>query len=582
MMKQALPKLAAAALAAALLCGYTTNTGLIEWAYFGTPLATHPYNPSTGAPTMAEYTRALPAGLPPLPVDLKSKIAYTLPEGRDIRLNAQGLVPDSDDKTNIRFTDEAEVWVSFLSEGAGYRNSVGYFTYDPANPPTSPSQVEEKIIFVNASMPSPLDSVGSYQNTIKLGTFAAGRALGFVIVSDGFSSTGRLYNGARIGGVKDSASPKWIFYTLRGLNPEAAGPQNLNVHSIMLKDVSDASEGYQRVVVGFEDINRETGGDHDFNDVVLAVHVTPRRAIQNIDRLQPLVAASDIDSDGDGVKDALDEFPSDATRAFSRYYPGADTWGTLAYEDQWPQRGDYDMNDVVMHYRTREVMNASRQVVGLSIDYALQARGGLLNSGFGVHLPGVAAGQVASATLSTAGGAAKPLASEAGQTDATFIVTPSVQAQMPIPAAGNCPYVNTEAGCPTVAAVPYHLEVVFAQPQASTLFASPYNPFIYRSSRRGQEVHLPGKPATRLADKTLFGTADDRTPAAGTGSATYMDAQRRPWALDIPVAWQWPLEVTDLLRPYPRFQDWAQSSGVNARDWYLNGTLPQHMAPQRP
>ena len=162
------------------------------------------------------------------------------------------------------------------------------------------------------------------------------------------------------------------------------------------------------------------------------------------------------------AQDALDEFPSDATRAFSRYYPGADTWGTLAYEDQWPQRGDYDMNDVVMHYRTREVMNASRQVVGLSIDYALQARGGLLNSGFGVHLPGVAAGQVASATLSTAGGAAKPLASEAGQTDATFIVTPSVQAQMPIPAAGNCPYVNTEAGCPTVAAVPYHLEVVFA------------------------------------------------------------------------------------------------------------------------
>lgn len=582
MMKANLPKLAAAALAAGLLCGYTTNSGRIEWAYFGTPLVTHPYNPSTGAPTMAEFTRALPGGLPPLPADLKSKIAYTLPEGRDIRLNPQGLVPDSDDKTNIRFTEDAEVWVTFLSEGAGYRNSVGYFSYDPANPPTSPAQVQEKIIFVNASMPSPLDPAGSYQNTVSLGRFPAGQALGFVIVSDGFSSTGRLYNGARIGGVKDSASPKWIFYTLRGLNPEAAGPQNLNVHTIMLKDVSDASEGYQRVVIGFEDINRESGGDHDFNDVVLAVHVTPRRAIQNIDTLQPLVAATDIDSDGDGVKDALDEFPNDATRAFSRYYPGADTWGTLAYEDQWPKRGDYDMNDVVMHYRTREVMNASRQVVALSVDYALQARGGLQNSGFGVHLPGVAAGVVASATLATAGGAAKALASEAGQTEATFIVTPSVQAQMPVAGAGNCPYANTKAGCPTVAAVPYHLEVTFSQPQTSTLFASPYNPFIYRSGRRGQEVHLPGKPATKLADKALFGTADDRSPAGGTGSTTYMDAQRRPWALDMPVAWQWPLEVTDLLKPYPRFQDWAQSSGVNARDWYLNGTVPQHMAPQRP
>lgn len=582
MMKRILPKLACAALAAGLLSGYTSSGGSIQWVYFGTPLATHPYSPSNGAPTMLEYTRSLPAGLPPLPADLKAKISYTLPEGRDIRLNAQGLVPDSDDKTNIRFAEDADVWVTSLSEGAGYRNSVGYFTYDPASPPTSPAQVQEKIIFVNASMPSPLDASGTYQNTIKLGRFPAGQALGFVVVSDGFSTTGRLYNGTRIGGVKDNASPKWIFYTLRGLNPEAAGAQNLNVHTIMLKDLSDASEGYQRVVIGFEDINRETGGDHDFNDVVLAVHVTPGRAIQNLNTLQSLVAATDLDSDGDGVKDALDEFPNDATRAFSRYYPGADSWGTLAYEDQWPLRGDYDMNDVVMRYRTQEIMNAARQVVALNVDYQLQARGGLNDSGFGLHLPGVPVAAVASATLSTAGRAAQPLAVESGQTEATFIVSPSVHAQMPVSTDANCPFANTKAGCPTIPAVPYRLEVNLANPLASTLLSAPYNPFIFRSSRRGQEVHLPGKPATRRADAALFGSSDDRTPASGTGSTTYMDTQRRPWALDIPVAWTWPLEVTDLLKPYPRFQDWAQSSGISARDWYVNGTVPLHMAPQRP
>lgn len=582
MMKRTLPTLAAAALAASLLCGYTVTKDSIEWAYFGTPLTKLPYNPSSGAPTMTEFTRTLPAELPPLPGDLKSKIAYTLPEGRDIRLNAQGLVPDSDDKTNVRFAEEAEVWVTFLSEGAGYRNSVGYFTYDPASPPTSPEQVQEKILFVNTSMPSPLDAAGAFQNTVHLGTFKAGQALGFVIVSDGFSSTGRLYNGTRIGGVKDSASPKWIFYTLRGLNPEAAGPQNLNVHTIMLKDLSDASEGYQRMVIGFEDINRESGGDHDFNDVVLAVHVTPRRAIQNLDTLQSLVAATDLDSDGDGVKDALDEFPKDASRAFSRYYPGADSWGTLAYEDQWPMRGDYDMNDVVMRYRTREVLNASRQVVALSIDYELQARGGLIDSGFGVHLPGVPVGAIASADLATAGHDAVALAVESGQKEATFIVTPSVQAHMPVSSKEGCPFANTQSGCPTVPAVPFHLALTFASPQASTLFSAPYNPFIFRSASRGQEVHLPGKPATLRADRTLFGTSDDRTPASGSGGTTYMDAQRRPWALDIPVAWQWPLEVTDLLKPYPRFQEWALSSGLNARDWYVNGTVPSQVAPQKP
>lgn len=581
-MKRTLPKFAVLAVATALLSAYTSNSGRIEWVYFGTPLATHPYNPSNGAPTNTQYSRSLPAGLPPLPADLQAKIAYTLPEGRDIRLNAQGLVPDSDDKTNIRFAEEADVWVSFISEGAGYRNSVGYFTYNPASPPTSPAQVQEQIVFVNASMPSPLDAAGSYQNTVYLGRFSAGQAIGFVFVSDGFSSTGRLYNGTRIGGVKDNASPNWIFYTLRGLNPERPGPQNLNVHTIMLKDMSDASEGYQRVVLGFEDINRETGGDHDFNDVVLAVHVTPRRAIENLLTLATLVAASDLDSDGDGVKDALDEFPNDATRAFSRYYPGADSWGTLAFEDQWPQLGDYDMNDVVMGYRTREIMNAQRQVVALDIDYRLQARGGLSDSGFGLHLPGLPAAAVATATLQTGTQAAQPLAVEAGQTEASFIITPSVQAQMPISSDAACAFANTKGGCPTVAAVPYRLQISFATPQASTLFSAPYNPFIFRSSQRGREVHLPGRPATARADRSLFGSGDDRTPATGSGSGSYMDAQRRPWALDIPVAWRWPLEVTDLLRPYPRFAEWAQSSGSNARDWYLNGSVPEHLAPQRP
>ena len=365
-----------ALIAATLLCGYTINNNLIAWMYFGTPIGTHPYNLSTGGPTATEFTRSLPGGLPAMPSDLLSKVRYTVPEGRDIRLNSQGLIPDSDDKTNIRFSEDAEVWVTFVTEGAGYRNSVGFFTYDPANPPASPAAVNEQMLFVNASVPSPLDDLGTYQNTYRLGTFHAGQALGFMIAADGFSSTGRLYNGTRIAGVKDNACRTCIFYTLRNLNPEASSSQNLNVHTVMLKDLTNSSDGYQRLVIGFEDINREAGGDHDFNDVVLAIHVTPRRAIQNLNSLPTLVAATDLDTDRDGVKDALDEYPNDATRAFSRHYPGTDTWGTLAYEDQWPRRGDYDLNDVVVRYRTKEIMNAARQVVGLSIDYRVDARGG--------------------------------------------------------------------------------------------------------------------------------------------------------------------------------------------------------------
>jgi LruC domain-containing protein len=557
------------AVGSALLSGYTLTNNAIIWSYFGTPTSTYTYTPSTGAPTMVEFTRTLPVGLPTLPANLLSKVNFTLPEGKDIRQNAQGLVPDSDDKTNLRFSQNADVWVTFVTEGAGYRNSVGYFTYDPAHPPTTPAEVQEKIIFVNTSMSTPLDPASTTkQNTVSLGRFPAGSALGFVIVSDGYSATGRTVGSTKIGGVKESASPKWVFYTLRGLNPEVSSPQNLNVHTVMLKELSNATSTYQLMVIGFEDINRETGGDHDFNDLVLAVHVKPGSpAIANIDTLQPLVSAADQDSDGDGVKDVLDEYPNDGTRAFSRSYPGSTTWGTLAFEDQWPSRGDYDLNDVVMRYRTREILNAQRQVVAVEIDYRADARGGISDSGFGVHLPGISAATVASATISVKGAAPTATGVEAGQTEAVFVVMPSSLAALPSPT--GCSFANTQpTNCAAVAAVPYKLTVNFTSPQALSLFTSPYNPFIYRRQGRGQEIHLPGKPPTRLASSSLFGTGVDKS-VVGT-AYTYMDSQRRPWALDIPTEWVYPKETVDVIKGYPGIGGWAKSGGTTNHDWYLS------------
>lgn len=565
-----LPLIAAAS---TLLCGYTYVNNTIDWQYFGTPTSADglTYTTSNGSPTFKEFARTLPANLPALPADLVSKVKFMLPEGKDIRQNSQGLLPDSDDKTNVRFKEDADVWVTFISEGAGYLNSVGFFAYDQASPPQFPKDVAEKIIFTNASMNSPLEEASSSkQNTVYLGEFKAGQALGFMIAANAFSGSGRLYNGKRIAGVKDNMDPKWIFYTLRGLNPEKPSAQNLNVHTVMLKDASDASDGYQRMVIGFEDINRESGGDHDFNDVVLAVHITPRRAIANIDTVQPLAAPTDADTDKDGVKDALDEFPNDATKAFSRYYPTSDGWGTLAYEDLWPKRGDYDMNDMVIRYRTREVMNAARQVTAIEADYRLDARGADIESGFAVQLPGIAASTIQSASVQIGSAAATPLTSEAGQSLATFVLFNSAAKELP-GASAACPFANTQAECASVPVKSMHLSISFKTPQASTNFSSPYNPFIFRTAKRGHEVHLPGKAPTALADSTIFGTQDDRT----SGSKTYVDKNGRPWALDIPVLWRYPNETIDLTVPYPNMATWAASGGTQQINWYVQATVPK-------
>ena len=566
-------KLTAAAVAAGLLCAYTLNgSGLIDWQYYGTPAkaGAKTYD-GDGVPTELEYSRTMPTSLPPLPADLQSRIAFLLPEGRDIRTNQQGLVPDSDGKTNISFTKDADVWVTFVSEGAGYRNAVGYFIYDTANPPVKVADVKEQVLFTNASASGSggsLDPAGAkYQNTVKLPTLHAGQSLGFFIASDAYSESGRLFNGTRGNGVKDNQSPQWIFYTLRALNPEASNSKNLNVHTVMLKDYTVATVDYQRIVLGFEDINREVGGDHDFNDVILAVHVTPKTAIdtKNLDQIAQLVSASDPDTDGDGVKDSLDEFPNDPLRAFSQYYPDANTWGTLAFEDQWPSHGDYDMNDALIRYRSRLILNASRQVVDVVLDYRLDARGAADDSGFGINLPGISKSLVASATLSTNGAAPVPVSVEAGQSEATFIVSPSLFTDMP--GSGAC-FGNTQAECKTLPSVPYELKLTFTTPQTLSQFSSPFNPFIFAVKQRGRETHLAGHKPTSLADKSLFLTADDHT-VTSTASTYYTDKNNRPWALDIPGTWGWPLEKVNMLSAYPDFAAWAQSGGKTHTDWYL-------------
>ena len=61
--------------------------------------------------------------------------------------------------------------------------------------------------------------------------------------------------------------------------------------------------------------------------------------------------------------------------ATSIYIPAADEWFTVAYEDLFPHRGDYDFNDLVVSYRCRIDLNNQDKVVQLSGEAYLRARG---------------------------------------------------------------------------------------------------------------------------------------------------------------------------------------------------------------
>ena len=257
------------------------------------------------------------------------------------------------------------------------------------------------------------------------------------------------------------------------------------------------------------------------------------------------------DTDGDGVSDATDEYPSDPSKAYNSYYPTAATGGTLAFEDNWPSKGDFDMNDVVIGYRYQVVTNASNVVVKVIGNYTLRATGGELGNGFAVQFP------VNAANVSNVVGGTK----EDGQTKAVIKVFNNMRDEMM--------YWNTVPGTTTTAAKSYTVSFdVTSGPTISTFGLSAYNPFIYNYGR-GRETHLWGKAPTDLADASYFGTKDDNSSAAA--GRYYVTATGLPWAIDIPTApFVYPIEQKDITQGYLHFGDWGASGGASFVDWYSN------------
>ncbi len=256
------------------------------------------------------------------------------------------------------------------------------------------------------------------------------------------------------------------------------------------------------------------------------------------------------DTDGDGVPDATDAYPNDNTKAYNNYYPSSTGSATVAFEDQWPSKGDYDMNDLVMGYQYKVVTNAANVVVQVTGNYSLYATGGEFGNGFAVEFP-VATSKVSGVT----GGYLVN-----GQTNATIELFSNMRDHMA--------QWNTRPGVATSPAKAFTIVFnVSSGPTISTFGLNCYNPFIWHNA--GKEVHLPGKRPTSLADASLFGTSDDNTNVGA--NRYYVTSTGLPYALDVPIMpFRYPVEDTDITMAYLHFADWAQSSGSSFTDWYSN------------
>ncbi|MGY5355918.1 DUF4114 domain-containing protein [Wenyingzhuangia sp. IMCC45467] len=211
-------------------------------------------------------------------VETLSMISNALPEGYPVPDFNPHYISSGFD-TDIHISQRAEVFITYVTEGAGYKNVLGFYTYKTNDENAQKPNAEDiTIIFPNVSQ---LYSGGSLipGDKVKIGEFEAGTSIGWVLLANGWK--GQVTNGL------------WQVFSNPDYNPE--NDANLRNHNVLLEDPEN-----ERIILGFEDIRRDYAScDQDFNDAVFYVTATPYEAIVS-DNINKVSSANNVTSANNG------------------------------------------------------------------------------------------------------------------------------------------------------------------------------------------------------------------------------------------------------------------------------------------
>lgn len=426
----------------------------------------------------------------------------------------------------------AHVWVTFIGDGGfslnngSIANALCYYTYTGTLSAHDAYTVHKTMLYPNTNVGN-LNSrapkvIGSrvqllYWDGVKyVDTFPAGTKIGWLMISNG--TTGKYDDYSNIG--------RYRFSTPILNSNIGTYPGNYT------GGICRWLEEEQMNVVGMENrqhLDPNVNNDKDYNDILFKVTSDP-------------------------VAKPVDEIP-----AVEEEYT-LTTTGTLAFEDNWPQKGDYDFNDFVTAYTYKLVAGTDNtNVKGIRLIFSPKALGAAYNSGFAIQLP-VNTGKVDNVTGATL---------EEDEELVTLTVYDNIRRDA---FEGRGGFLNTEKGSDLITGTEREIYVSLKENITLHSFRN-FNPFIYVNGR-AHEIHLTDKAPTGKMDHSLFTSEDDRsTPENGY---YYRMDNSYPWALDITSTtngnsmnslWAYPSEGNNISRAYPHYDEWTSDHNTN----WLNG-----------
>lgn len=421
----------------------------------------------------------------------------------------------NDKGQTVTITD-AELYLTFLTESGLYQSTLGYYYYKTGEAPTNPKSMKKFVIIPNASIPdnqpytdwrflssynpknAPMSINTKFQllyedENGKLSTkFPAGYTIGYFLIPDGYNISDKKID-----------SSKTFIYSDMEWNEMYAGEKARFI---------SLSTSNGTVVYGVED-----GADKSYEDVLFCIDSNPNEAIQDPDR--PVI---------DPVEPEIKTTET--------------TYRTFAYEDIWPQGGDYDLNDVIIEHK-REVSIVNNYVAEVKDSFTpIQKEGAaVLANAFAIQYDASQRGTIK-----------LPTSAVDEKETSSVILAPDVRTSKDQP-----------------------LVVTRTFDKGSLLKANlktDLNPFIIVNYAAGAnyrtEVHLPKAKATTKANPAQIGHEDD---------AYYINkGGKYPFAIMIPGKSSGEgsifipaVEKISIDKEYPDFNKWVESKGTTNNDWYL-------------
>ena len=290
---------------------------------------------------------------------------------------------------------------------------------------------------------------------------------------------------------------------------------------------------------------------------------------------------------GDGeVEDyQIDVIPAETSIA---YYPSSTGHATIAFEDNWPLMGDYDMNDLVLYFNTA-ISSVAGHVVNLKISGEVAAVGAAYHNGLAFRIPGVLANEVDANNIQFIINNRTPQTAliANNRNDLTLIITDDVWQYVSV--GENCKFYRTEKGCGSNIQMEFSLNISFKNGvNASRFPKSPFDPYIfatpayYHGYLLGQapgqslEIHLMDQQPTEIFNINFLGRGDDNSLLYN--NHYFVNNNGMPWALHIGTEWQYPLEYIDIIKAYPNFINFVTTSGQESTDWYIeSNSITNHI-----